>query len=152
MPIFMSPSSDHLEVHPDDIEAAMSPTWRQNPEQGRPLTVPASSVYSQSPDNRIHHGFYMEQIEEDPHPRSPEMIHDLEAGTSSSYTTSEVQLVREKRRKRRRVAESYRERIAAKKRLGMAFGVTTLAAVITCKLALACKSGYTNLEKMLYWP
>lgn len=147
MPIFMSPSSDHLEVHPDDIDAraAMSPTWRQDVEHVRPLTVPASSVYSQSPDVRAHPSF-MEQIEEEPRSLSPETTHDLEAGTTTSYATSETQLVREKRRKRRRIAESYREKIAAKKRLGMAFGVTTLAAVITCESILLRHTFYTDLE------
>lgn len=137
MPIFMSPSSDRLDVNPDDIEAraAMSPTWRQGVEHIRPLTVPASSVYSQSPDIRAHNSF-MEQIEEEPRALSPDTTHDLEGGTSISYASSETQLVREKRRKRRRIAESYREKIGAKKRLGMAFGVTTLAAVITCESIL----------------
>lgn len=88
----------------------------------------------------------MEQIEEEPRSVTPETTHDLEAGSSISYATSETQLVREKRRKRRRVAESYREKIAAKKRLGMAFGVTTLAAVITCKQTPSYKDAHTDLE------
>lgn len=91
--------------------------------------VPASSVYSQSPHFRARQN--MDQIEEESRSRSQDTTRDLEAGNSTSYATSEAELVKQKRRKRRRV--SYREQIAAKKRLGMAFGVTTLGAVITCE-------------------
>lgn len=131
VPIFMSRSSDHLE-RPYDEEAAGdgSPSHTMSAEYDEHRGVAASSVYSQSPNFRNRHS--MDHIEEETHSESRETSHDLEAGTSTSCATSEVELVREKRRRRRRVAETYKVKIAAKKRLGMAFGVTTLAAVITC--------------------
>lgn len=144
MPIFMSASSDHLHRTHSDEEAARAATiphaHRQSVEDDERRTVSTSSVYSQSPNVQVQRTF-MDQSEEEPRSRSPEPTHDLEAGIStSSYASSEAELVREKRRKRRRVAESYRERIAAKKRLGVAFGVTTLAAVITCEYPLEMSS------------
>lgn len=132
VPIFMSRSSDHLH-YPHDEEAAgtRSLSHRDSIEEDEHHAVPASSVYSQSPNFQARNT--MEEIEEESRSMSADTTHDLEAGHSTSCPTSEAELVRQKRRKRRRVAESYRSRIAAKKRLGMAFGITTLAAVITCK-------------------
>lgn len=133
VPIFMSPSSDHLLYPLHDEEMAMSPPLGPIEEHHRDHSVPASSVYSQSPVTRAQR-ISMDEIEEEAHLGPPETVNDLESGISySSRSMSEVELVKEKRRRRRRAAESYREKIAAKKKLGMAFGVTTLAAVITCK-------------------
>lgn len=115
-------------------------TPRNQPEQAmlssatyhQPTTIPASSVYSASPGQQHH--TQVEDHVEDESPWSPGSVEDLERGTSPvSYATSETQLVREKRRKRRRVGESIRQKIASKKRLSMAFGVTVIATIITCK-------------------
>lgn len=135
VPIFMSPSSERVDNDHDDPEATAtySPPMRQGHGREYARTVPASSIYSQSPDPRTQNTF-MDRIEEESHPRSPNMAHDLEAGASAiSCASSEEHLIRERRRRRRRVSESNRQKIASKKRLGVAFGVTTLAAVITCK-------------------
>lgn len=133
VPIFMSPSSDHLE-HPD-LEA-QSPAFHHghggvntqtySEEQGRRLTLPASSVYSESPGQQ-HHACFMEEIEEE------SSSHDLEQGNSyQTSTASETYLVRNKHRRRRRVRESTRQKISSKQRLSVAFGITAVAAAITC--------------------
>lgn len=140
VPIFMSPSFDRLDiqhVQPPSPEAArsLSPTHPIMDVEAPshcvgPYSLPASSVYSESPGQQ-----YAARFEEDIRghvPMSPP--HDLEEGQSTvSYTTSETRLVAEQRRKRRRrVHESIRSRIEAKKRLSLAFGITVLAAIITC--------------------
>lgn len=131
VPIFMSQSSDHLHYHQDEEAVEVEPHHRESMEDDERHTVRGSSIYSQSPHFRAQNT--MNEFEEDTHSRSSDVTHDLEAGHSTLSTTSEVDLLNQKRRKRRRIADSYRERIASKKKLGMAFGVTTLAAVITCK-------------------
>lgn len=153
VPIFMSASSERLHFNQHDVETAevTSPVIEQNIYHARPATMPASSVYSQSPDFRAQNTF-LEPVEEDFHPESSDAARDLEAGTSAvSHMTSESRLVREKRRKRRRVAESNRQKIASKKRLGVAFGVTTLAAVITCTFPTLLIT-LTDPRQTRHWP
>ncbi|KAK5950550.1 hypothetical protein OHC33_008493 [Knufia fluminis] len=132
VPIFLSPSSDgndayHHEAQTPDCEAAYEADASHHTHR---FTIPASSVYSESPGVQ-HQTHFMEQIEEDP-TDSRDSVRDLEEGTStSSYATSQEPIVRERRRRRKRASESTHQRIEAKKRLSMAFGVTALAAVIT---------------------
>lgn len=133
VPIFMSPSSDHL-AHPD--LGAQSPAFHRGPagvnaqtsieEQARRLTIPASSVYSESPGQQ-NQARFMEEIEEE----FPS--HDLEQGNSyQTSTASESYPARTKYKRRRRVRESTRQKIASKQRLSVAFGITAVAAAITC--------------------
>lgn len=135
VPIFMSqpsndPQTESRTPHFGEIRASW--TEFNNPADERRLTIPCSSVYTQSPGQQ--HDPRHEYEAEDDSPRSPASVEDLEDGTAIiSTTASEAPVLRGKRRKSRRPRESLRQRIAAKKRLGVAFGVTALATVITCK-------------------
>jgi len=134
VPIFLSPSSERVDEYHHERLLPQSAFRRETgtPSPPQRFTIPASSVYSELPAQQ-HQTQYTEQIEELP-AASPDSIRDLEEGTSSlSYATSETPIARERRRKRKRVSESTRQRIESKKRLSMAFGVTVLAALITCK-------------------
>lgn len=133
VPIFMTSSSDRMVHEAYDTDQYVEPSAEHTlDERHRPITIQGSSVYSATPGQQ-----YPDHLPEDAmddSPRSPASLHDLEQGTSSiSYATSETPIVRDKHRRRRRISESTRQKIASKKRLGMAFGVTTLATVITCK-------------------
>jgi len=134
VPIFLSPSSDRVDAyhagnqspHLDADHYAPASHLHQR------FTIPASSVYSESPGQQ-HERHFMQQIEEQPS-ETPELVRDLEEGTSSlCYSSSQAPIMREKRRRKRRAPESTRQRIDAKKRLSMAFGITVLAAITTCK-------------------
>lgn len=134
VPIFMStpaeaPQSSSRRPQFGEIGAS----WTEPaiiPEERR-HTIPCSSVYSESP--RPDHDHHEYEAEKDS-PRSPACVHDLEEGSVIiSTTSSQAPVLREKRRKARRPRESLRQRIAGKKRLSVAFGVTTLATVTTCK-------------------
>lgn len=131
VPIFLSPSSDRVDAYNHEAlsfhgEFRHGAGTLHYPQP----TIPASSVYSESPAQQ-HRTPPLEQIEELPS-GSSHSIRDLEEGTVSlSYTSSRTPITREQRRPRKRVSESTRQRIASKKRLSMAFGVTMLAALIT---------------------
>ena len=80
----------------------------------------------------------MEHIEELLGEPSDSIV-DLEDGTCTmSYAASDAPIIREKRRRRKRVVESTIQRIESKKRLSMAFGITGLATVIACKSRPVC--------------
>lgn len=134
VPIFLSPSSDRIDAYHCEDQSPHRHVQGEGSllHHHQRFTIPASSVYSESPGQQ-HPAHFVEQIEELPSELSG-LTRDLEAGTSgSSYATSETPIARDKRRKRKRVSESRRERIASKKRLSMAFGVTVLATTIICE-------------------
>lgn len=136
VPIFMSPSSDRLHIEDQGDFQSRHDGLQQIQtinNHSRPYTIPASSIYSESPGQQ-HQPRFMEEIEEEEMPIEAPTPRDLEEGNSTvSYATSETRIVREKRRRRRRISETTRQRIAAKKRLSMAFGVTAVASIITCE-------------------
>jgi len=140
VPIFMSPSSDELDVQHTQPRSFSSPRSRSSTHSiidaavpsnhVRPLTFPASSIYSESPGQE--HITTFEPDDEEHTPTSPR--HDLEEGHSTvSCLTTDTQMVTDQRRKRRkRMHASMRSRIETKSRLSLAFGITTLATIITC--------------------
>lgn len=135
VPIFMSPPSEDPQTGsrtPHFGEIGASWTVPANTNEERRHTIPCSSVYSESP--RIEHEVHQEYETEDESPSSPVRPRDLEEGSAViSSTSSEAPVLREKRRRTRKARESLRQRIAGKKRLSVAFGLTTLATVTTCK-------------------
>jgi len=155
VPIFMSPSSDELDVQHTQPRSFSSPRSRSSTHSiidaavpsnhVRPLTFPASSVYSESPGQE--HAARFEQDQDGHTPGSP--AHDLEEGRSTvSCPTSETQMVTERRRRRRkRVHESMRSRVETKKRLSLAFGITTLAAIVTCMTLVVEKRDFADRNR-----
>lgn len=130
VPVFMSPSQADLGQtniirRTEGFYGEITDRYDQN---GRRLTIPASSVYSQSPGR--HDTQFMEHIEE-------ESIIDTsipdQDGLHQPSANSETYLIREKRRRRRRVTESTKQKIHGKKILSIAFGVTAFGTALTCE-------------------
>ena len=101
-------------------------------QQDRRHTIPASSVYSNSPRDAYVPPFD-NAIEEEDTDRYLSATH-LESGqTDTTYASSDAPVLKERRRRRRRRGETLRQKIAGKKILSVVFAVTILASVITCK-------------------
>lgn len=128
VPIFMSASSNYVQNQDVPGDEASDGTYLTEPSHRQmPQAYAASSIYSPAP---VHHERSHFSDDSDDLTRS---MHDLEQGIQpSSYASSETNLIRAKRRHRRRVSESSRQKIAGKKRLAMAFGVTASAMLVTC--------------------
>lgn len=141
VPLFMSPPSDQFRPfcvgghspHAQRYHEGQAPLNAD--EHDRQSTIAASSVYSESPRQQQEAQFTREDIGHRSQCSSSRALDtDLEDRSSSPfYADSEAQIIRDKQRKKRRVTESTRQRIASKKRLSMAFGITVLATVITCE-------------------
>ena len=131
VPVFMSPSRDDLGQsntirRTEGFYGEITDRLDQN---GRRLTIPASSVYSQSP-GRDHQTQFMEHIDEESTVGTSEPEHVVYRPSANS----ETHLVTDRRRKRRRVTESTKQKIHGKKVLSVVFGVTLFGTALTCML------------------